>query len=43
MLGTLSRAILSVFCVGGLQYYEYVIYRGEQAYPEFLVTYKLMV
>lgn len=28
--------------VGGLNYPEYVIYRGEQAYPEFLVTYKIV-
>eukprot|EP00731_Ephydatia_muelleri_P020724 Em0013g451a len=27
---------------GGLNYPEYVIYRGEQAYPEFLVTYKIV-
>lgn len=25
--------------VGGLAYPEYVIYRGEQAYPEYLMTY----
>ncbi len=27
---------------GGLSYTEYVIYRGEQAYPEFLITYKIV-
>lgn len=27
---------------GGLCYPEYVIYRGEQAYPEFLITYLLV-
>ncbi|KAK7463981.1 hypothetical protein BaRGS_00038021 [Batillaria attramentaria] len=27
---------------GGLNYTEYVIYRGEQAYPEFLITFKIM-
>eukprot|EP00794_Sanderia_malayensis_P005571 gene5571-6259_t len=26
---------------GGLSYPEYVVYRGEQAYPEYLVTYKI--
>lgn len=26
---------------GGLSYREYVIYRGEQAYPEFMLTYRL--
>lgn len=25
--------------VGGLSFPEYVIYRGEQAYPEYLITY----
>merc|ERR1712226_481259 len=27
---------------GGLSYTEYVIYRGEQAYPEFLITYRIV-
>eukprot|EP00050_Salpingoeca_kvevrii_P005977 m.286733 g.286733 ORF g.286733 m.286733 type:complete len:1330 (+) comp11636_c0_seq1:36-4025(+) len=27
---------------GGLAFYEYVVYRGEQAYPAFRVTYKLV-
>ncbi|KAL8592133.1 Poly [ADP-ribose] polymerase tankyrase-2 [Nucella lapillus] len=27
---------------GGLNYTEYVIYRGEQAYPEFLLTFKIV-
>ncbi|XP_025094753.1 tankyrase-1-like isoform X2 [Pomacea canaliculata] len=27
---------------GGLNYTEYVIYRGEQAYPEFLITFKII-
>ncbi|CAF3884191.1 unnamed protein product, partial [Adineta steineri] len=27
---------------GGLVYPEYVIYRGEQAYPEYSITYKLL-
>lgn len=27
---------------GGLNYAEYVVYRGEQAYPEFLVSYLIM-
>lgn len=27
--------------VGGLHFPEYVIYRGEQAYPEYLVTYQI--
>lgn len=26
---------------GGLTYAEYVVYRGEQAYPEFLITYQI--
>ncbi|XP_020907547.1 poly [ADP-ribose] polymerase tankyrase-2 [Exaiptasia diaphana] len=26
---------------GGLSFAEYVIYRGEQAYPEYLITYKI--
>ena len=26
---------------GGLSYPEYVVYRGEQAYPEFVVTYQI--
>ncbi|XP_070541191.1 poly [ADP-ribose] polymerase tankyrase-2-like [Ptychodera flava] len=28
--------------VGGLSYPEYVIYRGEQAYPEYLITYQIV-
>ncbi|KAF6040293.1 TNKS2 [Bugula neritina] len=28
--------------VGGLAYAEYVVYRGEQAYPEYLITYQIM-
>ena len=27
--------------VGGLHYPEYVIYRGEQSYPEYLITYQI--
>ena len=27
---------------GGLAYPEYVIYRGEQAYPEYCITYNLL-
>lgn len=27
---------------GGLNFPEYVVYRGEQAYPEYLVTYQIM-
>ncbi|XP_071948207.1 poly [ADP-ribose] polymerase tankyrase-1-like [Antedon mediterranea] len=27
---------------GGLNYAEYVIYRGEQAYPEYLITYQIV-
>ena len=27
---------------GGLNFPEYVVYRGEQAYPEFLVTYQIV-
>ncbi|CAL8093333.1 unnamed protein product [Orchesella dallaii] len=27
---------------GGLTYPEYVVYRGEQAYPEYLVTYQIV-
>jgi len=27
--------------VGGLAYAEYVVYRGEQAYPEYLITYQI--
>uniref|UniRef100_H2ZNF9 Poly [ADP-ribose] polymerase n=1 Tax=Ciona savignyi TaxID=51511 RepID=H2ZNF9_CIOSA len=27
--------------VGGLSHAEYVIYRGEQAYPEYLITYQI--
>lgn len=28
--------------MGGLIYPEYVVYRGEQAYPEFLIAYKIL-
>lgn len=28
--------------VGGLAYAEYVVYRGEQAYPEYLITYQIV-
>lgn len=28
--------------VNGLAYAEYVIYRGEQAYPEYLITYQIV-
>jgi tankyrase len=28
--------------VGGLSFPEYVIYRGEQAYPEYLVSYLIV-
>lgn len=28
--------------VGGLSFPEYVIYRGEQAYPEYLITYLIV-
>nr|XP_002121662.3 tankyrase-1 [Ciona intestinalis] len=28
--------------VGGLSHAEYVIYRGEQAYPEYLITYQIV-
>lgn len=27
---------------GGLSFPEYVVYRGEQAYPEYLITYQIM-
>ncbi|RWS14907.1 Tankyrase-1-like protein [Dinothrombium tinctorium] len=27
---------------GGLSYPEYVVYRGEQAYPEYLITYQIV-
>uniref|UniRef100_T1I1W7 Poly [ADP-ribose] polymerase n=1 Tax=Rhodnius prolixus TaxID=13249 RepID=T1I1W7_RHOPR len=27
---------------GGLNFPEYVVYRGEQAYPEYLITYQIM-
>lgn len=27
---------------GGLHFPEYVVYRGEQAYPEYLITYQLV-
>lgn len=27
--------------VGGLSYPEYVVYRGEQAYPEYLISYQI--
>lgn len=27
--------------IGGLHFPEYVIYRGEQAYPQYLVTYQI--
>ncbi|KAG8040194.1 hypothetical protein G9C98_000764 [Cotesia typhae] len=27
---------------GGLAYPEYVVYRGEQAYPEYLITYQIV-
>ncbi|CAH3026378.1 unnamed protein product, partial [Porites evermanni] len=26
----------------GLSFAEYVVYRGEQAYPEYLITYKIV-
>lgn len=26
---------------GGLAFPEYVVYRGEQAYPEYLITYQI--
>lgn len=28
--------------VGGLAFAEYVVYRGEQAYPEYLITYQIV-
>ncbi|OQR76068.1 tankyrase-1-like [Tropilaelaps mercedesae] len=28
--------------VGGLRFSEYVVYRGEQAYPEYLITYQIV-
>ncbi|XP_028966676.1 poly [ADP-ribose] polymerase tankyrase-1 [Galendromus occidentalis] len=28
--------------LGGLQFAEYVVYRGEQAYPEYLITYQIV-
>ena len=28
--------------VGGLAFAEYVVYRGEQAYPEYLITYQVL-
>lgn len=28
--------------VGGLHFPEYVVYRGEQAYPEYLITYQIV-
>ena len=28
--------------VGGLTFPEYVVYRGEQAYPEYLLTYRIV-
>jgi len=28
--------------VGGLCHAEYVIYRGEQAYPEYLIVYQIV-
>eukprot|EP00094_Tigriopus_californicus_P011802 TCALIF_11400-PA protein Name:"Similar to Tnks Tankyrase-1 (Mus musculus)" AED:0.04 eAED:0.04 QI:0/0.85/0.75/0.87/0.71/0.5/8/1134/1190 len=28
--------------VGGLSFPEYVVYRGEQAYPEYLITYQIV-
>ena len=27
---------------GGLKHPEYVVYRGEQAYPEYLITYQIV-
>lgn len=27
---------------GGLHFPEYVVYRGEQAYPEYLITYQIV-
>lgn len=27
---------------GGLYFPEYVVYRGEQAYPEYLITYQIV-
>jgi hypothetical protein len=27
---------------GGLSFSEYVVYRGEQAYPEYLISYQIV-
>lgn len=36
------HSIVGCPSTGGLNYAEYVIYRGEQAYPEYLITYLLV-
>ncbi|CAG0878991.1 unnamed protein product [Darwinula stevensoni] len=35
------HSVIGVPAVGGLQFHEYIIYRCEQAYPEYLITYKI--
>ncbi|KAG1652408.1 Tankyrase-1 [Nymphon striatum] len=36
------HSVLGRPSVGGLSYPEYVVYRGEQAYPEYLITYQIL-
>ncbi|KAJ8025370.1 Tankyrase-1 [Holothuria leucospilota] len=36
------HAVIGRPSVGGLAFAEYVIYRGEQAYPEYLITYQIV-
>jgi tankyrase len=35
------HAVIGRPSVGGLNFAEYVVYRGEQAYPEYLIEYKI--
>ncbi|GAB6027052.1 hypothetical protein CHUAL_013779 [Chamberlinius hualienensis] len=37
-----DRSFIGRPTVGGLSYPEYVVYRGEQAYPEYLITYQIV-
>lgn len=35
------HSVVGLPCDGGLNYPEYVIYRGEQAYPEYVIVYRI--
>jgi tankyrase len=36
------HSVMGTPSVGGLNYSEYVVYRGEQAYPEYLIAYQIV-